>query len=83
MKVKILYFASIKDKLGEESEDFEVEDGITLESLINQIKAKNNNIAKFLESRSFLFAVNQEIVDLDAILKPDDEIAILPPLSGG
>ncbi len=83
MKIKVLYFASIKDKLGEESEYFEVEDGTTLEFLLNQIKSKNNNIAKLLESRSFLFAVNQEVANLDAILKPGDEIAILPPLSGG
>lgn len=83
MKIKVLYFASIKDKLGEESEDFEVEEGISLGSLINRVKAKNSSIASFLESRSFLYAINQETADLNATLKPDDEVAILPPLSGG
>lgn len=82
MKVKVLYFASIKDRLGKECEEFEVEEGTVLESLVNQIKTENKR-AKFLEVRSFLFAVNQEIVNLDTILKADDEIAILPPLSGG
>lgn len=82
MKVKVLYFASIKDRLSKESEEFEVEEGTVLSSLISQIILKNNN-ADFLECRSFLYAVNQEIADLETILKPDDEIAILPPLSGG
>lgn len=82
MKVKVLYFASIKDRLGKESEEFEIAEGAKIETLINQIKTENKN-AKSLEIRSFLFAVNQEIVKSDTILKPNDEIAILPPLSGG
>ncbi len=82
MKVKVLYFASVKDSLGKESEEFEVEEGTTLESLVNQIKSEYNN-ANSLKSRSFLFAINQEIANLGTILKADDEIAILPPLSGG
>ena len=82
MKVKVLYFASIKERLGKESEEFEIAEGAKIETLINQIKTENEN-AKSLEIRSFLFAVNQEIVKSDTILKPDDEIAILPPLSGG
>ena len=83
VNVKVLYFASLKDKLGKETEEFEVEDGMTLKSLINQIKTKNNSIAKLLEGHSFLFAVNQEIANLETVLKSDDEIAVLPPLSGG
>lgn len=31
----------------------------------------------------FLFAVNEELVDKDYLLKDDDTLAILPPLSGG
>ena len=82
MKVKVLYFASIKERLGKESEEFEIAEGAKIETLINQIKTENKN-AKSLEFRLFLFAVNQEIAHSDTILKPDDEIAILPPLSGG
>ncbi|HJN02346.1 MAG: molybdopterin converting factor subunit 1 [Nitrospinota bacterium] len=83
MKVKVLYFASIKDKLGKDEEEFELEDDVTLQSLLNRLKLENNILAKFLEAHSFLFAVNEEIANLDTILKPNDEIAILPPLSGG
>ena len=56
---------------------------MTLQSLLNRLKSENNILAKFLEAHSFLFAVNEEIANLDTILKPNDEIAILPPLSGG
>jgi len=82
VKVKVLYFASIKERLGKESEEIEVADGDKIETLIDQIK-KENEKAKSIETRSFLFAVNQEIVNSDTVLKPNDEIAILPPLSGG
>ncbi len=83
MKVKVLYFASIKEKLGKEIEEFELEEGVTLGSLIDQIKLEYKSIAKFLEGRFFSYAVNQEIADKNIVLKPGDEIAILPPLSGG
>ncbi len=83
MKVKVLFFASIKDRLGRDQEELELEDGVTLQSLLNRLKSENSTLAKFLEAHSFLYAVNEEIVSLDAILKPNDEIAILPPLSGG
>ncbi len=83
MKVKVLYFAFIKDRLGKDEEDLELEDGVTLESLLNRLKSKYSILAKFLEAHSFLFAVNEEIATPDTILKPNDEIAILPPLSGG
>ncbi len=83
MKVKVLYFASIKDRLGKEDEELELKDGETLQSLLNHLKSENDILAKFLEAHSFLFAVNEEIATRDTILKPNDEIAILPPLSGG
>jgi|TARA_B100000959_G_scaffold282350_1_gene348534 molybdopterin converting factor subunit 1 len=83
VKVKVLYFASVKDRLGKDEEELELEDGVTLQSLLNRLKSENNALAKFLEAHSFLFAVNEEIANPDTILKPNDEIAILPPLSGG
>ena len=83
MKVKVLFFASIKDRLGKDEEELELKDSTTLQSFLNRLKSENNTLAKFLEAHSFLFAVNEEIASLDAILKPNDEIAILPPLSGG
>lgn len=83
MKIKVLYFASIKDSLGKKDEELELKDGETLQSLLNLLKSKNANLAKFLDAHSFLIAVNEEIANLDTILKPNDEIAILPPLSGG
>ncbi len=83
MKIKVLYFASIKDRLGKDEEELELKDGETLQSLLNHLKSENDVLAKFLEAHSFLFAVNEEIANLDTILKSNDEIAILPPLSGG
>lgn len=82
--VKLLFFAKAKDLIGKnEAEVFLSGKSYTLKTLLEEII----NLYEVLQplTRSLLLAVNEEYLDpLQIIyLKDGDNIAIMPPLSGG
>jgi molybdopterin synthase sulfur carrier subunit len=80
MKVKVLYFSQIKDKVGKNEEEVEFE-GKTLKDLVDVLVNKYPDIKDILK-RS-MFAVNESYETMDYNLQDKDIIAIIPPVSGG
>jgi molybdopterin synthase sulfur carrier subunit len=80
MKVKVLYFSQVKDKIGKNEEEVEFE-GKTLKDLVDVLVNKYPNIKDILK-RS-MFAVNESYETMDYNLQDSDIIAIIPPVSGG
>ena len=80
MKVKVLYFSQVKDKVGKNEEEIEFE-GKTLEDLVDVLVNKYPNIEDIFK-RS-IFAVNESYETIDYNLQDNDTIAIIPPVSGG
>jgi molybdopterin synthase sulfur carrier subunit len=70
------YFGMITDITGCSNEELEVADRAELEALL---------FTKYpsLKHCRFRIAVNQQIQDENYTLKPGDEVALLPPFSGG
>lgn len=85
MKVKILYFASLREQLGKGAEEFELPEGIaTLGSLRAQLVARGAAWEAALGAgRLVCMAVNQDMVQGDAAIEAGDEIAFFPPVTGG
>ena len=81
--INVLYFASIKEKLGLESEAFPYRPGMTLGDLLADVAEKHPAMKALTASKKFLYAVNQEVSATLSPLADGDEVAILPPLSGG
>ncbi|NPA13208.1 MAG: molybdopterin converting factor subunit 1 [Aquificae bacterium] len=81
MKVKILYFSSIKDKLKKGSEEIELPQGADLSTLINILKEKYPSVAESIQNS--MFAVNEEYSTPDTKLNEGDTVAVIPPVSGG
>ena len=81
MKVKVLLFASLKDIAGRRSIELELDQGSTLQ----QVKEKLTSLYPEIErmQNSVRIAINQEFADEDSSLNNEDEIAFLPPMSGG
>jgi molybdopterin synthase catalytic subunit len=87
MRVRVLYFGVLKERFGGAEETVELAGGATVGELVRVLRERPSNsaMASGLESvwRSLAVAVNREYATADAVLHEDDEVALLPPVSGG
>ena len=81
MKIKLLFFASCRDATGTREAEIEVEEGITVSSLKDLLIITYPNIRSQLKTISV--AVNSEYMNDETTLNNGDEIALIPPVSGG
>ncbi|MEZ0318607.1 MAG: MoaD family protein [Pyrobaculum sp.] len=81
MRVLLKYFSALRDVTGKVSEEVEVSDGTTLSTLLAWFFNKYPNAKVFKEE--LLVLVNGKAVDDSYILKEGDEVAVMPPVSGG
>ena len=85
VKLKVLYFASVREKVGRDAEDIDVPEGIaTLAGLRNHLRRRGGAWAETLADGKLLrMAVNQDMVPATAAIKAGDEVAFFPPVTGG
>jgi sulfur-carrier protein len=85
VKLKILYFASIREKVGRDSEEIELPAGVsTVAGLRGHLQARGGAWADALaEGRLLRMAVNQDMAQAGAPIKAGDEVAFFPPVTGG
>lgn len=86
--IKILFFARLKDQLNcaelnLEIKDIDNESSITIRQLMDYLFKKNSSWQSTFEHQQVFIAINQEIVDQEAILQNGDEVAFFPPVTGG
>jgi molybdopterin synthase sulfur carrier subunit len=83
--MKILYFASIREKIGHGEDDAALPPGVaTVADLVAWLQTRGPNYAGALaDLRGVRVAVNQEHVKFDHPVRNDDEIALFPPVTGG
>jgi molybdopterin converting factor subunit 1 len=81
MKIRLLLFASCRDVMGGKELDLEVEEGISAGALREELALRYPRLRPLKEK--LLVAVNAEYVDDDTALKNGDEVALIPPVSGG
>lgn len=79
MKVKIKYFAAMREEAGHSEESIDTS-SVTAEELLTEVMNKYN----FKLQRDHLkVAVNEEYVDFSTTLKENDTIVFIPPVAGG
>jgi MoaE-MoaD fusion protein len=81
MNVKVLFFGITHDLTGCTEEQVELPDGETLDALRRQYESRFPQLRQV--GNSLLLAVNQEIASGPTVLRDGDEIAFMPPVSGG
>jgi len=81
MKVRVLFFGRLKDIVGTSEEQAEVSDGARVEDLFARYGLRFPELAGF--RASVVASVNQEFAEWRAPLAAGDEVAFLPPVSGG
>jgi molybdopterin converting factor subunit 1 len=81
VRVKVLFFGMLKDIVGRAEDHIEVADDARLESVFTRYARQFPRLTD-LES-SIVLACNQEFCDRSVAIREGDEIAFLPPVSGG
>src|SRR6202167_5712170 len=81
MRVRVLFFGQLKDITGVTSEDAELSDGARVEDLFERYARRFPRLAEF--RNSIAASVNQEYAEWRAPLVDGNEVAFLPPVSGG
>ena len=81
MRVRVLFFGMLKDVVGKPSDVIELADGASVRDVLARYESQMPRLKESLPSLAV--AVNQQYAGPDTQLKPDDEVALLPPVSGG
>ena len=81
MLVNMLYFGTLKDLFALRQERLDVPDGTTVETLLSLLRARTSKQNEVW--RTLAVAVNREYAGPATVLREGDEVALLPPVSGG
>ena len=81
MNVRVRSFARIRDLIGSDSQTLEIPQDATIETVWSAIAERRPALSSL--RGSVRFALNGSIVEPHANLKDGDEVALLPPSSGG
>ncbi len=81
MRVTVLYFGIVRERLGLAEETVECAEGTTVEGLTATLADLHPGLADGVES--VRIAVNRDYVDSSRVLSDNDEVAVIPPVSGG
>ncbi len=79
--IKVLLFGAAADRAGTRETQLPVEEGSTLAELWLLLTEMHPDLVPMCDTLAF--AVNGEYARGDAGVSPGDEVAVLPPVSGG
>ena len=84
MTVKVRFFAALRERLGTESLDLPVSTSIDLNGLLGLIQQRLGDRAiEVLRAPTVRVALNKEFVTHECLIRDGDEIAFMPPITGG
>ena len=81
MVVRVRFFASLRERLHRSEAEWELPEGATVAALWNALCREHPQLGDL--GASISFAVNREYVERDHRLAANDEVAVIPPVSGG
>jgi molybdopterin synthase catalytic subunit len=79
--IDILYFATLRDLIGQRKEKLEVPNGSTIADLKSKLGERGERIAIAVDVA--LFSINREFAFAEEMLHEGDEVGVFPPVSGG
>jgi molybdopterin converting factor subunit 1 len=81
MKVKVKFFAILRERAGTAEAVKEIEEGSSVAKLWGILQQDYPKLA--VPGIRLLYAVNRDYVTPDHVLKESDEVVFIPPVSGG
>jgi molybdopterin converting factor subunit 1 len=82
MNIDVRLFAMLRERAGRDTVTVEVPESATVRDAVEAV-ARTPGLADVMERMSVVMAVNREYADDDAPLADGDELALIPPVSGG
>ena len=85
MKVRVLFFASLREQIGRVGEELELPESVsTVAALRAHLVARGGAWgAALADARRLRAAVNQDMAPPETTLRAGDEVAFFPPVTGG
>src|SRR3954470_8508347 len=81
MQVRVLFFGILRELAGKSADDIDLSDGARVRDVIAHYEAQMPILKGAIPSLAL--AVNQQYAGPETQLKANDEVALLPPVSGG
>ena len=81
MEIRVLFFGTLKDLTGCASDSLSLPENSTLGDVLRHYEQAVPRLKEF--TSSLAMSLNQEYAAIDACLQQGDEVALLPPVSGG
>src|SRR5579862_2801364 len=81
MRVRVLFFGMLKEFVGRSQEECDFPEGTNLGSIFEGYAIRHPRLKEM--ARSIVIARNQEFAALGTPVENGDEVAFLPPVSGG
>ena len=81
MRVKLLFFATLRDRAGTKSTEIEIPEGTTVQGLKEQVGISFPGLRASLQT--VLVSINHEYASDETLVPVNAEIALFPPVSGG
>jgi molybdopterin synthase catalytic subunit len=81
MRITVLFFGMLKDLVGRSQEELDVPEGASLETVFGHYASQFPKLREM--AGSVVIARNQEFADPETLVGDGDEVALMPPVSGG
>jgi molybdopterin converting factor subunit 1 len=79
--IRLLFFATIRDRAGTRSLEMEIPTDMTIMGLKEKLSTDYPNLKESM--KSVLITINREYAFDEAVVPPNAEVAMFPPVSGG
>ena len=79
--IKLLFFATLRDRAGTKSMELEIPVDMTIQGLKDKLASDFPNLKESI--RSVLITINREYAFDEAVVPANAEVAMFPPVSGG
>ncbi len=80
-KIKVLFFATLRERVGTKSVELEIPADMTVQELKDKLASDYPNLKESM--KTILVSVNKEYAFDEAAIPQDAEVALFPPVSGG
>ena len=81
MKIQVQFFSRLRDLAGQSETEMEVPEGTKAADLLDMLYGRTPALREW--DKSILIASGVEFVGRDYVVKPGEEISIMPPVQGG